>query len=155
MPEINATLSNILWAILQNANVQVLNLARNNLKVIPKLFNRTILSKSNLKTIWLGGNPVICNCDMVWLISWLNNTRISGRRLVQDYQHVICRGGKWDGIPVYKLDKVNMGCYPEKVATWIIAASTAIGGMALLTVVAVILGYRHWVLIRWLMYKHF
>ncbi len=96
-----------------------------------------------------------CDCDMLWLISWLNNTRVSGQRLVQDYQDVICTGGKLDGTPVYRLNQVKMGCYPEKVATWIIAVSSALGGLILIAVVSGLLAYRHWILLRWLMYKHF
>ncbi len=127
------------------------------LKSIPENLNHVSLkdTQSKLERLWLGGNPVQCDCDMVWLISWLNNTRVCGNRLVQDYQEIICTGGPLDGIPVYKLTRVQMGCYPKKVATWIIVVSSVTGGLMLIAVVLVILAYQHWVLIRWLMYKHF
>ncbi len=142
--------------IFYNSEVRFLNLAKNKFKVISRKFNETGWEKSNyLQKLWLGGNPVQCDCNMLWLISWLNNTRVSGQRLVQDYQDVICTGGEWDGIPVYKLNQVKMGCYPDKVATWIIVVSSAIGGLILITVIIVITVYQHWILVRWWMYKHF
>ncbi len=138
--------------ILQHSNVKSLNLANNKLAKIPKKFNQTI---SHLKELWLGGNPVQCDCDMLWLISWLNNTRVSGQRLVQDYQDVICTGGKLDGTPVYKLNQVQMGCYPEKVATWIIVVSSVIGSLLLLSVIVILIIHRKWNAVRWIIYKNF
>ena len=38
-----------------------LNLANNNLKVFPKTLNRT-----NISQVYLAGNPIDCNCDMLW-----------------------------------------------------------------------------------------
>ncbi len=146
----------ILNEIFYCSEVKLLNLAKNKLRIIPTKFNETGWKLSdNIKKILLGGNPVQCDCDMLWLISWLNNTRVSGQRLVQDYQDVICTGGQWDGIPVYRLDKVKMGCYPKKVVTWIIVVSSVIGGLMLITVILVIIVYRQRTLVRWWMYKRF
>ncbi len=142
--------------IFYNSEVRLLNLAKNKLKIIPGIFNETGWKRSDsIKKILLSGNPVQCDCDMLWLISWLNNTRVSGQRLVQDYEDVICTGGQWDGTPVYKLDKVKMGCYPKKVPTWIIVVSSVVGALMLITVILVIIVYQHWILVRWFMYKHF
>ena len=142
--------------ILYNSNIKSINLAKNNLKRIPKQFNETTSWKRhNLEKLWLGGNPVQCDCDMLWLISWLNNTRVSGNRLVQDYQDVICKGGNVDGIPVYKLTRVQMGCYPEKVAMWIIIVSSVVGGLLLISVIVAILIHRKWNAVRWIIYKNF
>ncbi len=137
--------------IFYNSEVKLLNLAKNKLKIIPTKFNETGWKPSdNIKKILLSGNPVQCDCDMLWLIPWLNNTRVSGQRLVEDYQDVICTGGQWNGIPVYKLDKVKMGCYPKKLATWIIAVSSTVCG---LIVILVIIAYRQRMLLRWLVYR--
>ena len=145
-----------LHEILHYSNIELLNLARNKLQIIPYMFNETISQqKTTLKKLYFGGNPVKCDCDMLWLISWLNNTRVSGERLVQDYQDVICTGGILDGIPVYKLDKVKMGCYPEKVATWIVVAASIIGGLLLMSVIIAIIIHRKWNAIRWIIYKNF
>jgi hypothetical protein len=34
-----------------------------------------------LKTINLGSNPYICDCNLIWFIKWLNNTKI----IIQEY----------------------------------------------------------------------
>jgi hypothetical protein len=38
---------------------------------------------NELKTINLAINPYICNCDLIWFIKWLNNTKI----VIQEYPH--------------------------------------------------------------------
>jgi hypothetical protein len=38
---------------------------------------------NELKTINLANNPYICNCDLIWFIKWLNNTKI----VIQEYPH--------------------------------------------------------------------
>ncbi len=143
--------------ILHNSKVEVLNLADNRLKQIPQKFGEITNTRNDnsLKELWLGGNPVQCDCDMLWLIPWLNNTRVSGRRLVHDYQDVICTGGKWNGTPVYKLDKVKMGCYPKKIAMWIIVVSSVVGSVAILFVIIAITIHRKWNAVRWIIYKNF
>ena len=142
--------------IFYNSKVILLNLAKNKLKTIPRKFNETGWEQSNyLQKIFLGGNPVQCDCDMLWLISWLNNTRVSGQSLVPDYKDMICAGGAWNGIPVYKLDKVKMGCYPKRVATWIIAVSSGIGSVLLVIVIVIIIVNRKWNAVRWVIFKNF
>ena len=141
-----------LAAILKSANMKSLNLAQNKIRRFPIMLNQTV---GSLEQLWLSGNPVQCDCDMLWLISWLNNTRVSGQRLVQDYQDVICKGGKWDGISVYKLDKVLMGCYPNRVAQWIVIVSSVISGLMLFFVIITIIIHRKWNAVRWIIYKNF
>ncbi len=138
--------------ILKRSKVKSLNLAHNNILRIPLILNQTI---GKLDKLWLSGNPVKCDCDMLWLISWLNNTRVSGQRLVQDYQDIICTGGKLDGNPVYKVDKVKLGCYPEIVARWIIVVSSVTSGLILITVIVTIIIHRKWNAVRWILYKNF
>ncbi len=138
--------------ILYDSEIKSLNLVRNGLIQIPPILNRTL---GKLTTLWLSGNPVHCDCGMLWLISWLNNTRVSGKRVVQDYQDVICKGGKLDGIPVYKLDKIHMGCYPETMPTVVIVFASVISGLILVSMILVITIHRRWNAVRWIIYKNF
>ena len=85
-----------------------LNLANNNLKAFPKTLKGTQCSE-----VYLAGNPIDCNCDMLWFTNWLNATNV--RRMVKDYKRVLCAGGKWNGTQVYKLSAVRMGCYPKNI----------------------------------------
>ena len=150
--KLNSICDETLNEIILFSNVTSLNLVQNKMTHIPILFNKT---QGNLTRLWLGGNPVVCDCNMLWLISWLNSTRVSDQRLVQDYTDVICTGGDFDGTPVYKLDKVKMGCYPEKVATWIIFVSCISGGLLLLSVIITLIIHRKWNAVRWIVYKNF
>ena len=88
------------------------NLASNDLKAFPKSLNGT-----NFSQVYLAGNPIDCNCEMLWFADWLNTTNpLNKDRIVADYQHVLCVGGKWDGTQVYKLNAEQMGCYPKILA---------------------------------------
>ena len=90
-------------------HVQYLNLANNSFKN----FEESIKKLTSLKTAFLAGNPIDCTCDSLWLTDWLMNfTTPSGEKVVRDYEKITCYGGEWDGTPVYKLDPVEMGCYP-------------------------------------------
>ena len=85
-----------------------LNLAGNKLKN----FNQALV-EIILPEIYLGGNPIDCNCDMFWFVEWLNTTYFpSGPRIVKDYRDIKCDGGDWNGAEVYKLSKEQMGCLP-------------------------------------------
>ena len=89
-----------------------LNLANNNLNVFPKSLNGTSFSQ-----VYLAGNPIDCNCQMLWFANWLNTTDPnSENRIVKDYNQVVCVGGKWNGTQVYKLNAEQMGCYPKIIA---------------------------------------
>ena len=87
-----------------------LNLANNNLKTFPQTLNGTSFSE-----VYLAGNPVDCNCDMLWFAEWLNVTNQFGRRIVKDYKQILCVGGRWNGTQVYKLKAVEMGCFPKNI----------------------------------------
>jgi hypothetical protein len=39
-----------------------------------------------LKTINLASNPYICDCNLIWFIKWLNNTKI----IIQEYPNSYC-----------------------------------------------------------------
>ena len=89
-----------------------LNLANNDLKAFPSALNGTSFSQA-----YLAGNPIDCNCEMFWFAEYLNTTNpLTKSRIVADYDHVVCVGGKWDGAQVYKLNAEQMGCYPKVLA---------------------------------------
>ena len=85
-----------------------LNLANNELKALPKTLNGTSFSQ-----VYLAGNPIDCNCQMLWFADWLNTTE---PRIVQDYRKVLCNGGQWNGTQVYKLSAEQMGCQSKILA---------------------------------------
>ena len=88
-----------------------LNLANNDLKIFPKSLNGT-----NFSEVYLAGNPIDCNCDMLWFTEFLNRTNPqSGDRIVKDYEKVLCSDGRWNGTQVYKLRAVEMGCFPKNI----------------------------------------
>ena len=95
--------------IKNGSTTKFLNLAKNNLKAFPKTLKETHCSE-----VYLAGNPIDCNCDMLWFTNWLNATDV--RRIVKDYKWVVCAGGRWNGTQVYKLSAVRMGCYPKILA---------------------------------------
>ena len=85
-----------------------LNLANNALNTFPHSLNGT-----KIPEVYLEGNPIDCNCDMLWFDDWLNTTDPQSKsRIVKDYERVLCAGGKWNGTQVYKLNPVEMGCIP-------------------------------------------
>ena len=105
------------WERLHNASCRLnwLNLADNNLVRIP----RRIKEASNLQKLWLAGNPIHCSCEMTWMIGWLKNfTTPSGERVVVDFREITCDRGSMMGRPVYTLNEIDMGCYPNTWALW-------------------------------------
>ena len=94
--------------ILINKQLYHLNLANNSVRHVSQSLKDLIF----LRKIYLGENPIECTCDALWFSDWLVNfTTQSGERIIQDFKDVRCLGGKWDGIPVYKLDPIAMQCY--------------------------------------------
>ena len=88
--------------------VKLLSLAKNKFTSFPKTLKGT-----NISEVYLAGNPIDCNCNMLWFADWLNRTDV--KRMVKDYERVLCAGGRWNGTPVYKLSAVQMGCFPKNI----------------------------------------
>ena len=89
-----------------------INFVNNYLKAFPKSLGGT-----NFSQVYLAGNPVDCNCQMLWFANWLNTTEPhSENRIVKDYDQVLCAGGKWNGTQVYQLSAELMGCLPKILA---------------------------------------
>ncbi len=134
------------------ASVTSLNLANNNLTYISPSIKSTT---HHLTELWLGGNPIECDCSMTWMIDFLTNSSLnSGDNLVKDYMDVTCADSVHYGTPVYMLNPVKMGCYPRNLPMWIIKAASTIGGGAIIFVILLLFTYHKWTLFRWVVYRH-
>ena len=99
--------------------------------------SKTVLGLMNLKEIWLSDNRFHCDCDMAWMIGWLNNfTTPLGEHVIADYEELKCYSGMMVGQAIYKLDKVKMGCFPPKLTLWQKISIGIAAGMAGVTIVA-------------------
>ena len=110
--------------------MESLDLAGKELQTVP----RSIQSMSSIKKLKLGDNPFHCNCDMTWMIGWLNIN--STKDIVDDYTDIICDNGKFKGMPIYLLNLVDMGCFPSK---WTNLQKIGVGicaGISLLIIVS-------------------
>ena len=110
----NSSIQKIYDDFFSSIQASFLNLKNNQLKSFPKSLNGT-----NFSEVYLAGNPIDCNCDMMWFADWLNRTNRMGRKVVKDVDQVICVDGQWDGRPVYLLNANQMGCYPEVIAKYV------------------------------------
>ncbi len=139
--------------LLSSRKLKYLSFANNNISYFSPTW-KTL--NSHLDKLWLGGNPIKCTCDSIWMMDWLeNSTGASGQRLVQDYQNVICASGAEIGTPVYKINRIKMKCYPQKIPVWIVSTASSISGIVLCVVVILLLIHKHRRQIRWLIYKNF
>ena len=98
----------------KSENIRWLNLKSNNLARIP----RKIEELKFLDKLWLSENPFRCDCEMTWMIGWVNNFTSSGDRIIADYKGLKCHSGLTIGQPIYQLNEVEMGCYPAKLTLW-------------------------------------
>ena len=94
----------------ESKSLKWLDLSDNKLKhLLPEIQEVTTLEK-----VWLRGNPFHCDCDMTWMISWINKFIVITReRIVVDHAQVKCHSGKMRGQQIFKLNEVDMGCYPH------------------------------------------
>ena len=111
-----STLNNkFLIGIKKSKTLESINLAENNIVSLPEKFREL----TNLKKIWLGGNPFHCDCSTIWMIKWINNFTVSdGTHVIVDYLNVKCSSGKMIGIPIFVLTEVELGCFPSKWTVW-------------------------------------
>ena len=119
-----------------------LDLRNNNISSIHRKFaeelkdnTNTVRKLKHLQEIWLSGNPYHCDCDMTWMIGWLNNfTTPLGEHVIADYKHLKCRTGMMIGKHIYQLDKVEMGCFPPKLTLWQKIAIGLLSGVAIVII---------------------
>ena len=121
-------------ALLQSQTLKWLNLAFNDITNLPV----NVQNLTHLEKIWLSGNPFHCDCEMTWMIGWLNNFTIpSKEHVIVDYQDIKCHSGKMKGKPIYKLNKVDLGCFPSRMTT-LQKVGIGLGAMLALIVIIVL-----------------
>ena len=120
-------------------SVKWFNLAENSLTRIPS----KIQSLNFLQKVKLHGNPFHCDCDMTWMIGWLNNFTLPSREhVIVDYKQLKCQSGMMVGKPMYKLDKVEMGCFPPELTLWqkiVIAVAALVAGIIIITLIVLVI----------------
>ncbi len=98
-------------SVKRSQTLKVLNLAKNKIQRVPK----SLQNLFSLEQLWLGGNPFHCDCDMEWMIHWINNfnsTSIS--HIIMDIDNIRCRSGNWIEEQISQLtpaDFGKIGCY--------------------------------------------
>ncbi len=129
-----------------------LDLSNNSLSAIPKTFEKWRTGEN----LWLGGNPFLCNCDMLWMVNWLANyTTSHGEQVVQDYERVTCYNDDKQKKSIIELNQVDMGCYPDRLPSWEIAVLIVAGVLLITTGIVMFLVFRRWNEVKFWLYKHF
>ncbi len=95
--------------ICQHGNIRTLKLSKNAIQFLPK----EMPCLKMLRELWLQENLFVCNCEMMWMVQWLNNFILpSQKHIVVKYQELTCNNGKLKGLPMYALTDAVMGCAP-------------------------------------------
>ena len=136
--KISSITTSFLGNLSKSKSLKWLDLSDNKLKRLPP----EVQELTSLEKIWLHSNPIHCDCDMTWMINWINNfaTRIYRKHVVRDYAQLKCHSGKMRGKPIYQLNEVDMGCYPHDWTLQqklIVGLSISIGTIIIVAVVIV------------------
>lgn len=123
------------------SSVSHLNLRHNGISSVCESFANQLDMLLNMQKIWLSGNPYHCDCDMTWMIQWLNTfTTPSGEHIIADFRHLKCHSGMMMGKPIHKLNDVEMGCF--SLTKWqkiVIAVSAGVAMFIIFILVAIVL----------------
>ncbi len=113
--------------------IKVVNISNNLISKVSK----EIQILSDLEEIWMSGNPIHCDCEIIWMITWLNAlSNSTNNNLIKDNRDVKCSNGKLKGVPVMFLSDVLLGCFPSK---WTRGQKAAVGVFAGVMCIAVCL----------------
>ena len=135
---------------IKKSNIEKLDLSGNKLTRLSQTFK---LLKP-IKMLSLSDNPFICDCEMLWMSDWLANFTSAGTKIIKNYENITCHSGKMIGTPIYLLDRVKMGCYPEEFAPWKIGAIVSTGICVITAIIAAIIIIKRSREVRWLIYKN-
>ena len=139
---------NTLTGLVNSGELKMLDISNNAFSSLPK----ELQNLDKLKAVYIAGNPIVCNCDMLWLISWMNKVLPDGTNIVRDYEEVKCSNIKK---VIYKLTAVEMGCFPKQLTSWQIAILGVGGGIIILVVLAIIVVAKRWNEVKWFLFYHF
>ena len=145
---INTIPENSLNALVKFRVLETLDISYNKFSILPKELQHL----DKLEAVYMESNPINCNCDMLWLISWINKFLPDGTRIVRDYEKVTCSN---TGKLIYKLTAVEMGCFPKQLTSWQKAILGVGGGIIILVVIAVIAVAKRWNEVKWFLFFHF
>ena len=137
----NTNITKLCGSLSYTKTLRTLDLRMNSISRICESFVMELIKdptsgSSYLEKIWLSGNPFHCDCEMTWMIGWLNGFITYVKKpVIADCVGMICSSGIIKGQPIYKLNEVKMGCFPSK---WSIGQKIGIGigtGIAILIIV--------------------
>ena len=137
-----------LTALVNFRKLKMLDISDNMFTILPKELQHL----EGLEAVFLADNPIRCNCDMLWLISWMNKFLPDGTRIVRDYTKVKCSN---TGKQIYKLTAVEMGCFPKELTSWQIAILGVGVGIILLVIIAIIVVAKKWNEVKWFLFSRF
>ena len=138
--------------LVSSRKIKLLDIKNSQLSHISKTFE----DFKFIQEIWLSGNPFHCDCEMIWMMQWLNNSSKSAsqQHVVMDYKEMKCHTGMMTGKLIYQLNEIEMGCYPFKWTLWQkISVGTGIA-IVLLIIITVVLVVRKNKLFSFLMYYY-
>ncbi len=116
-----------------------LDLSENRLQYLPQ----NMQEAKHLTKIWLTGNPFVCDCTMLWMIDWIANfTLPSTEHVVQNYHNITCTNGVMAGQPIYTLNRVDMGCFPDRMPSWEIALLAVVGFLVIAIAVSIVFLFK-------------
>ena len=137
-----------LTTLVNFGKLKMLDVSSNQFSALPKELQHL----DNLDAVYIAHNPIDCNCDMLWLISWMNKFSPDGTRIVHDYDNVKCsKTGKL----IYKLTAVKMGCFPKELTSWQISILGVGGGILILVMISIIVVAKRWNEVKWFLFFHF
>ena len=137
-----------LTALVNFRKLKMLDISDNMFTILPKELQHL----EGLEVVFLADNPIRCNCDMLWLICWMNKFLPDGTRIVRDYTKVKCSN---TGKQIYELTAVEMGCFPKELTSWQIAILGVGVGIILLVIIAIIVVVKKWNEVKWFLFVRF
>ncbi len=141
-------------SLAQHKSLKYLDLSFNKLKYLPK----NIQDAKHFTKILINHNDFICDCSMVWMIDWVSNFTLKTpgkEHVIQDYTNITCSNGVLAGKPIYELNRVDLGCFPDRMPSWEIGLLASAGIVVICVGVAVFVLLRRRNQVKYWLYKRF